>query len=216
VPAASYSRWLAVTALAYAVLHHLGSIPDGIGDAPDGTRWTDWLDLLVPWLVLAPAALTVWAARASVRTWIVLGAGVVAYSSGHGIHLSANSVGNASPGETAHLWDEVVGHHLWYAGVALVATALAMTMVGRPRPGWFGYVLAVGVGLTWGSNAVGGGTVVMSVLLAIVAAAYGWRTRGGLGVVMLVAGLSAIGLLAVELAGQTPAAFSSAETSLSR
>lgn len=188
----SYSRWLALTALAYAVLHHLGSIPDGIGAAPEGTRWTDWLDLLLPWLVLTPAALTVRADRATPRTWVVLAAGAIAYTSGHGIHLAANSVGNVDPGETAHLWDEVVGHYVWFAGVALVVTALAMTMAGRPRPGVVGYLLAVVVGLTWGSNAVGGGTVVMSLLLAIVAAAYGCRVRRDLGVVLLAAGLSAV------------------------
>lgn len=50
----TYGRWLAVTALSYAVLHHLGLLPDGLGAGPDDTRWTDWLDLLVPWLVLVP------------------------------------------------------------------------------------------------------------------------------------------------------------------
>lgn len=42
-----HSRALAVTAVAYAVLHHLGLLPDGLGAAPEGTRWTDWLDLAV-------------------------------------------------------------------------------------------------------------------------------------------------------------------------
>jgi uncharacterized membrane protein YagU involved in acid resistance len=53
------------------------------------------------------------------RIWLVFGAGSIAYASGHGIHLAANSVANASPGPTAHLWDEVVGHYIWYVGVAL-------------------------------------------------------------------------------------------------
>jgi len=44
--------------------------------------------------------------------------------SGHGIHLSSNSVGNVEPGPPEHFWDEVVGHLLWYAGVALVVAAL--------------------------------------------------------------------------------------------
>jgi len=199
VAGASYSRWLAFTALAYAVLHHLGLLPDGLGVGQHGTRWTDWLDLLVPWLVLTPAALTVWADRPPARTWLVLGAGVVAYTSGHGLHLAANSVGNVDPGQTAHLWDETVGHHVWYAGVALVTAALAMTMTGRPRPGPVGYLLAVAVGLTWGTNAVGGGTVVPSLVLAVLAATYGWRVRRDLGVVLLVAGLPTVVLLLVEL-----------------
>jgi hypothetical protein len=43
--------------------------------------------------VLGPAALTLRAAQPAGRTWVVFGAGVVAYASGHGIHLSANSIG---------------------------------------------------------------------------------------------------------------------------
>ena len=199
MPAQTYGRWLAVTALAYAVLHHLGLLPNGLGSAPDDTQWADWLDLLVPWLVLGPAALTLRAARPAARTWWVFGAGVVTYASGHGIHLAANSVGNADPGPTAHLWDEVVGHEIWYLGVALVVVALADTMTGRPRPGPVGWVLALAVGLTWASNAVGGGTVVLSLVLAAVAAAYGWRRRRELGVVLLVAGLPAVVVLVVEL-----------------
>jgi len=141
-----YARWLTTTALAYAVLHHLGLLPDGLGSGPEGTRWADWLDLLVPWLVLAPAALTMWAAPASVRGWMLFGAGVVAYVSGHGIHLAANSVGNQDPGETAHLWDEV-----------------------------------------------------MSLLLAVTAATYGWIRRRELGVVLLVGFAPAVAILVVEL-----------------
>jgi hypothetical protein len=116
----------------------------------------------------------------------VFGAGAVTYATGHGIHLAANSVGNADPGPTAHLWDEVVGHDIWYAGVALVVAALAMTMVGRPRPGWIGYLLALAVGATWASNAVGGGTVVTSLAVALAFAGWGWVHRRDLPVTLLV------------------------------
>ncbi|MBC2958948.1 hypothetical protein [Nocardioides deserti] len=91
-----HSRWLATTALSYAVLHHLGLLPDGLGRAPQGTRWADWLDLVVPWLVLTPAAATLAAAEASRRVWTSFAAGSVAYASGHGIHLAANSAGSAA------------------------------------------------------------------------------------------------------------------------
>ncbi len=197
--ATPYGRWLAVTALAYAVLHHLGLLPSGLGSAPHDTQWADWLDLLVPWLVLTPAALTLRAGEAATRTWVLFGAGVVTYASGHGIHLAANSVGNADPSPTAHLWDEVVGHHIWFLGVALVAAALADTMAGRPRPGPVGCLLALAVGLTWASNAVGGGTVAMSLVLAALAASYGWMRRRELGVVLLVAGLPAVAVLVAHV-----------------
>ncbi|HXH80766.1 hypothetical protein [Nocardioides sp.] len=194
-----HSRALAVTATSYAVLHHLGLLPEGLGPAPEGTRWTDWVDLAVPWLVLAPAAVTMWAARAPLRAWVVFGAGVVAYTSGHGIHLAANSIGNTDPGPTSHLWDEVVGHYVWFIGVALVLAALALTMGGRPRPHPIGHLLAVAVGLTWATNAVGGGTLVFSLVVAVVATVFGWVRRDGLGVVLLVGFLPAVVLLIVSL-----------------
>lgn len=195
----THGRWLAVTALSYALVHHLGLLPEGLGDGPDGTRWADWLDLLVPWLVLVPAASTVAAARPDPRTWVLLGAGAVAYASGHGIHLAANSVGNVDPGDTAHLWDEVVGHAIWYAGVALVLTALARTMVGRARPHPVGYLLAVAAGLTWASNAVGGGTVWFGLAVALAATVWGWSRRHELGVVLLVGFLPAATFLVADL-----------------
>lgn len=192
-----YSRWLALTALSYAVLHHLGLLPGGLGDAPDGTRWADWIDLLVPWLVLAPAALTLRANRCDPRTWVLFAVGAGLYLSGHGIHLAANSVGNAAPSATAHLWDERVGHLVWYTGVALVLASIARTMVGRPRPGVVGHVLAVAVGLTWAANALGGGTLWLSLAVALAACWYGWRHRRDLPLVLLAGFAPAVAVLVV-------------------
>jgi hypothetical protein len=149
---------------------------------------------------LTPAAVTMWAAAASVRSWAVFGAGAVAYSSGHGMHLAANSVNNATHGQTAHFWDEVVSHYLWFVGVALLLAALTRTMIGRPRPSTGGYVLAVGVGLTWASNAVGGGTPIFSLIVAVAAAVFGWTRRRELGVVLLVGFLPAVVVLGGQLA----------------
>lgn len=64
----------------------------------------DWLDLVVPYAALAPAALTLATARVTGRHWGVFAVGALAYTQGHGIHLAANSIGNADPGETAYLW----------------------------------------------------------------------------------------------------------------
>ena len=105
-----------------------------LGDAGRGTRVGDWFDLLVPLLVLTPALLTLLAARADRASYVLFGVGAWLYVSGHGIHLAANSIWNVDPSPTAELWDEYAGHWLWYAGVALVAAALARTMLGRPRP----------------------------------------------------------------------------------
>lgn len=180
-----YPRALLLTAVVYAVTHHLGLLPGGLGPGPEGTQWADWIDLLVPWVVLVPAAITLHAAEVAPRVWAVFGAGAVAYASGHGIHLAANSVHNADPGETAHLWDELVGHHVWFVGVALVFAVMAASMTGRPRAGLLGHAAALAVGLTWATNAVGGGTELFSLLVAVALAVVGWRRRRELAGVLL-------------------------------
>lgn len=196
---AMYSRWLATTALSYAVVHHLGLLPEGLGEGPDQTRWADWLDLLVPWAVLVPAAFTLRDAPATQRTWMSFGAGSVLYLTGHGIHLAANSIYNAHPSDTAHLWDEVAGHAIWYAGVALILVALAWTMEGRPRPGAVGYALALAVGITWATNMLGGGPVVLGFAVAVAACLWGWLRRAELGVVLLVGFVPALAVLMASL-----------------
>ena len=114
----------------------------------------------MPWLVLGARRLH-WSPSGPTPTWVVFGCGALAYASGHGIHLAANAVNNATPGQTAHLWDETVGHAIWYTGVALVVVALARTMAGHPRPPLVGYLLAVGVGVTWATNSVGTDNLVL-------------------------------------------------------
>ncbi|MFL6132649.1 MAG: hypothetical protein ACJ72A_07600 [Nocardioidaceae bacterium] len=169
---------LVVTAVAYSVCHHLGSLPHGLGDAGKGTRVADWLDLLVPFVVLLPALGTLLAARASRATYLWFAVGSWLYATGHGIHLSANSIGNVAPGETAHLWDEQVGHWLWYAGVAIVTATLCTTLRDRPPArNAFAWLLAAAVGVTWGTNATGGELTWAGAALATLAAVWGVRHR---------------------------------------
>ena len=52
-----YSTLLAISAGAYALFRHVGSLPSGLGAAGGGTRWVDWIDLLTPYAVLVPAAM---------------------------------------------------------------------------------------------------------------------------------------------------------------
>ncbi len=122
------------------------------------------------------------------------------YATGHGVHLSANSIGNVAPGETAHLWDEQVGHWVWYAGVTVVAATLASTLVGRPAPkSLLSWLLAIAVGVTWGTNATGGEFTWAGAVIAAGAAAWGWRHRRDAGV--LVAAVGATGMVAVVVSG---------------
>jgi hypothetical protein len=195
-------RRLGLTALAYVVMHHVGSLPGGLGEV-GVTRWSDWIDLLTPYAVLLPAAGAMVAGAASRRTWAVFAVGALAYAQGHGIHLSANSVHNVAPGDAAHLWDEVVGHLVWYAGVALVTCALATVSARRPLPArrvaGTAVVLAVAVGLTWASNAVGGGTLWFALPFALGVAGYGTLHRDRLAAVLLPGYLCGAVLLVAEL-----------------
>ena len=144
---------------------------------------------------------TALAALASARTdrrgWGLAALGAVAYAGGHGIHLAANSSGNAR-GDAApvHLWDEVVGHWLWYAGVALLLVALARAVSVRASP--LAAALALGTGLTWTTNALVGTTAVGSLVVAVGLATWGWRRRAeGTGRLLRVAfGASAVLLAA--------------------
>ncbi len=168
------ARWLMAFGLIYSLAHHQGFVLKGLGSlGATGTTWADWIDLATPYLVLTPAAIALVLAETGVgkRTWALFATGAVLYTQGHGIHLAANSVSNlmaadASRPSTAlldvvHLWDELVGHYLWYGGLSLVL--LAVTSAFR-RHRWAttpvratGVVLlAVAVGLTYATNALEG------------------------------------------------------------
>ncbi len=173
----STGRRLAAFGLAVGLLHHLGSL-GGLGDAGGGTRWQDWLDLVTPLLVVGTAWWTLAGVAPDPHTVRLAAAGGLLYTSGHGIHLAANSIGNArGPAAPVHLWDEVVGHGLWYAGLAVLVLALSRSVepTSVPPAGW---LLAAAVGLTWTTNALGADGLVLP--MTVVAAAFavlGWRAR---------------------------------------
>jgi len=186
------ARWTALCAVAYNLLHHLGAIPDGLGTAPQSTRWVDWLDLLTPYAVVGTALAALAAAGTDRRGWWLALLGAAAYVQGHGIHLAANSIGNAR-GDAApvHLWDEVVGHWLWYAGMALLVVALCRVVHLTVRP--IGVALALTTGLTWTTNALEGTTAVGSLAVATCLTVWGLRRSDGTGRLLMVAfGTSAV------------------------
>ncbi|MDT7570861.1 MAG: hypothetical protein QOE05_1035 [Actinomycetota bacterium] len=186
-------RWLGWFAAAVILGHHVGTIFGPLGDAGRGTEWADWIDLLTPYAVIGTALLTLLAAGADRRAWPVAALGAVVYAEGHGIHLAANSVGNArGNGQPVHLWDEVVGHYVWYGGLFLLVTALALTLADRPRPGGAGWPLAVLFGVTAATNGIEGGTPYFTLVVALAFVAYGWRHRTGAGLLLVPAfGVSA-------------------------
>jgi hypothetical protein len=171
-------RRLALFAATVIVGHHLGTALGPLGEVGD-THWADWVDLLVPYAVLATAAATVAAADARRREWVLLAAAGILYTQGHGIHLAANSIAGVAPSDAAHLWDETVGHWLWYGGLAgIVATlAYALRDVPSSRSVW-ALVLSLGFGVTVFTNSVEGGTVALGLACGVAFVAWGVRRRG--------------------------------------
>jgi hypothetical protein len=162
----SPQRWLTGFAVAFVIGHHTGTGLAWLGTVGP-TRWADWVDLALPYVLLGLAATVLWRAEATRLPWLVLGVGGVVYTQGHGIHLAANSIGNElghSPVVT--LWDEVLGHYLWYGGFALVVAALVLALP-ELRVAPTGWVLACLVALTLSSNAIEGQTVVLSAAIAL-------------------------------------------------
>lgn len=173
------ARLLAASAVAMVLTHWLRLLPLGYA-APGATRWEDFVDLLTPYVVAGPALAVLARAEASRPEWGLALLGSAAFASGHALHLSANSITFASgAAEPAYLWDEQVGHHLWFAGLTLLLVVVVRAV--EPLPLVTGKVadaLAVLVGITWAANVVEGGAVPFGVALAIGLTAYGWRTRG--------------------------------------
>jgi hypothetical protein len=177
---APIERRLAAFAVAVIVGHHLGTALGWLG-GPGDTRWADWVDLAVPYLVVGCAAATLAAVPGGRRDWIALGAAGILYTQGHGVHLAANSIANVEPSDIAHLWDETVSHWLWYLGLAgLVATLAhaARKLPSRRSP--TGLVLAVAWGVTTFTNSVEGGTAALGLAIGALFVAWGFRSRGRL------------------------------------
>lgn len=171
-------RWLAAFAAAVIVGHHTGTALGPLG-GPGSTRWADWADLLVPYAIAGTAAATLAAARAGRRDWILLAAACLLYTQGHGIHLAANSIANVQPSDAVHLWDETVGHWLWYSGFAVIVATLAHALGSVPsmRSAW-SLAIALIFGFTVFTNSVEGGTAPLGLVTAVVFVAWGLRSRG--------------------------------------
>ncbi|MWK39783.1 hypothetical protein GEV43_41285 [Actinomadura sp. J1-007] len=197
VPTGRPLLWLAATAAAYALTHHIGFGLAGLGTTgttgtTGETRWADWIDLTTPYTLLLTAAATLHTAHAARRAWALYLTGAITYAEGHGIHLAANSVGNVAPSDTAHLWDETVGHYLWYTGLALVLTALAATLARRPPvhgalPALTTALLCATTAFTWTSNALEGRYAIPGIALAAAFTLWGLLTRRTFGRTLILA-----------------------------
>jgi hypothetical protein len=118
-------------AAACFVFHH---VPSFAGD-----RAGDWIDLVTPFAVLAPAALLLVSLATPAAAVAIAVVAAVLYVDGHGIHLAANSIGHETltgdAERTTHFWDERFGHIEWHSGWMMLAGALALAeALGRPAP----------------------------------------------------------------------------------
>jgi hypothetical protein len=170
----------ALLAFAAAILagHHVGTGTGWLGGRGE-TRWADWIDLAVPYAVVGFAALALASAGAARRDWVILGVCSLLYTQGHGIHLAANSIANAEPSEAAHLWDETVGHWLWYGGFAGVVLALALVFDDLPAPRrLWSLPVAAAFGFTVFTNSVEGGAAALGFATGLAFTAWGVRRIG--------------------------------------
>ncbi len=187
--------WTALLAVV-AVGHHLGTLLSPLGRVGDAS-WLDVADLLLPYAVVATAGPALLAVPRACQVAGVVG--LLAYVQGHGLHLAANSIAERAPSDTAFLWDELVGHAIWYAGLYLVVGALLVGRAVRSRPGPVRLLLAVAVGATFCTNALGGHSVPLAVGACTALAVLAARRREGIAVDVLVAAVT--GLLGLALAG---------------
>ena len=170
------ARWTALCALAYNLGHHLGALPGGLGAAGRGTRWVDWIDLLTPYAVVGTALAALAVAGTDRRGWWTALAGAGAYVQGHGVHLAANSISNVR-GDAAptYLWDEVLGHWIWYSGAALLLLAVVRAVPMHASP--VALLLAVATGVTWTTNALEGTFAAGALAAALAFAGWGATRR---------------------------------------
>lgn len=174
----SIARLLAASGVALVLTHWLRLAPLGFA-APGATRWEDFVDLVTPYVVAGPALVVLARSRAPRRLWVTALVGCGLFVQGHGLHLSANSIAYASGEQPpAYLWDEVVGHHLWFAGLTALVVALTQAVRAEPlRSGPAAVLLAGVVGATWAANIIEAGAVPFGAAIAVGLAAYGWRGR---------------------------------------
>ncbi|MDD1679421.1 MAG: hypothetical protein LUO93_09615 [Methanomicrobiales archaeon] len=122
-------------------------------------------------------------------TFFILGA--ILYVDGHGIHLPSNSVSRLmEPGtpvyKAAYLFDEVISHYIWDAGVTLISVGLILlaSTISFPSAAKGNYFLvylsAAAYGFTYTCNGIEGQTVLLTFPAAIIGtlAAFIFYLRG--------------------------------------
>ncbi len=195
-------RWLGWFAVALVIGMQAGTVFKPLGSVGD-TRVADWVDLLTPYVILGCAAMVLLRAGAARGQWVVFGVGALTFTLGHGLHLSANSVSNVDDPAVAgadivHLWDEVASHWIWYLGLFLVMTSLALALRDHELAiGGLGWVLAVLVAVTLVNTYIEGGLPWLGIVLlgSGLLAGFVWRPDDVARLLRVVAGLGLVLLI---------------------
>jgi hypothetical protein len=184
-------RWLFIYGFVYAFFQVVPAFLKG-GFAGPVSRG-DALDFLTP-LAVIPVAVLLFlklrevpgrnAQRGSTRSLKVTGAvfilGLIAYVEGHGMHLSANAIDRLLHGQegsglyqAVYLFDEVISHFIWDAGVLIIAAGLILAgrRVRYPSLSPVQQVYLMGgaclFGFSYAVNAIEGQTVPLTLPAAI-------------------------------------------------
>lgn len=159
------SRALLAFAAAVFVFHQLPALTG------------DWIDLLTPFVVIAPAALLIGRGASKVVLFVAI-VGALLYVDGHGIHLAANSINNEDPignaKDVAHFWDEEWGHLEWHLGWFLLIGAFCLARTERP---WLPGVCAALLGWTIFVSTVEGGSWWLALAATVVFVPWAFVSR---------------------------------------
>lgn len=167
--------------------------------------WGDTLDFLTPFAVIPLAYLLFYSARRTLRSLndpdrmqslvakIILAFGFLLYVDGHGLHLSSNSIARLMQGmkesalfNATYLFDEIISHFMWDAGVFLISIGLMMIALRLPFESLSGSNIAfvctgaAFYGFNFTVNGIEGQTVVFTLPAAFVGclSAFILYTRG--------------------------------------
>ena len=144
------SKWLILYGMVFMSFHLIPALFPRYVQKP--ITYGDMLDFITPFAVIPVAFIL----HSKIRrmgsgpnypvevpnhmSLIMLGAGIILYIDGHGLHLSANCLArlfdrfqNPEFFNVAYLFDEIISHYVWDAGVFLISIALIFASYRIPR-----------------------------------------------------------------------------------
>lgn len=194
------SKWLILYGMVIMSFHILPALFSGYVQKP--ITYGDILDFVTPFAVIPVGFLLHsrirWIGSDPISptefpnhmSKIILGVGIIMYVEGHGLHLSANSlarlfdrVQNPEFFNVAYLFDEIISHYVWDAGVFLISIALIFASYRIPPKSQSPQnlcLICVGAafyGFTFALNGIEGQTVVFVIPAALLGVVFSGGER---------------------------------------